>query len=283
MKQVSKYLFISMLVVLQLVAMTSCLDQTAEQTIESFSVRFSMPEEFGDTVSYANQDVKLKSLRNIYKATTDSSGRAYFKNIIPGIYDIFSNQTLTGEVSLLADTLQYDLFKNDSLSLKLSKSIKTSLIISKVYASGTKDKNNRNYLKDKYFELFNNSDEVQYIDSTCYFGLVEADTKILFPAKQNPGYVYARQVFRFPVKDKPLAVQPGASVVITSSAVNHIEFAPISANLQTADFEAKNTLYSNNASVPALELIYSAFPTLIYINLSMVATMVYFYSKPPKM
>lgn len=245
----------------------SCVDQTPQVPIGEFSIRITMPRDFGDSVHYANQTVMLRGNRMNYSAVTDSLGKVVFKNVIPGIYDISTHQKLTNEVSLVGDTLQFGLFKVDSLVIRVNKSINENLIISKVYASGTKDINNKNYVADRYIEIFNNSDETQYIDSTIYLGYVEAESVIAYPAASNPGYVFARQIFRFPVKGKGLAVAPGSSVVITNSAIDHTQFSPNSVNLQYADFEAKNTTYSNNPSVPGMELIYSAFPALIYMNL----------------
>ncbi len=266
MKRNNSKIFILSLFLLTSHFFYSCLDQEPVQTIDNFTITLSLPDEFENTSYFANQIVTLKGQRKNYSALTDSTGKVVFENIIPDIYDIFTSKSITNEISLIADTLQYDLFSIKSLHLKLNKSLKAGIIISKIYASGTKDLNNKNYVKDKYIELFNNSDEVLYIDSTFYFGLVEADANVLFPAKLNPGYVYARQVFRFPVKDKPFAIQPGANVLITSSAVDHTQFSLNSADLQLADFEAKNTSYSNNPNVPALDLIYSA-TTATFINL----------------
>lgn len=248
-------------------SMLSCVDQSPEEAIEAFSIQVLMPTDLGDSIHYADQQLILRSSRLTYTATTDSLGKAVFKNIIPGVYDISTNQKLTDEISLTGDTLQFGLFKTDSLELRLHKSIRENLLISKVYASGTKDSNGKNYVADRYIEIFNNSDETQYLDSSIYLGLVEAESVIAFPASSNPGYVFARQVFRFSVAGTGLAVAPGASVVIANSAIDHTQFSPNSVNLQNADFEAKNTTYSNNSAVKEMELIYSAFPSLIYMNL----------------
>jgi len=248
-------------------SMLSCVDQSPEEAIDAFSIQVLMPSDLGDSIHYADQQLILRSNRLTYTATTDSLGKAVFKNIIPGVYDISTNQKLTDEISLTGDTLQYGLFKTDSMVLKLYKSIKENLIISKVYASGTKDSNNKNYVADRYIEIFNNSDETQYLDSTIYLGLVEAESVIAFPASSNPGFVFARQVFRFYVAGTSFAVAPGGSVVLANSAIDHTQFSPNSVNLQNADFEAKNTTYSNNSAVKEMELIYSAFPSLIYMNL----------------
>ncbi len=248
-------------------SMLSCMDQSPQETIEEFSIQTTMPQDLGDSIYYANQTITLRSNRVTYTSTTDSLGKVVFKNVIPGIYDISTNQKLTDEISLTGDTLQYGLFKMDSLVLKLHKSIKQNLIISKVYASGTKDKNGKNYVADRYIEIFNNSDQTQYIDSSIYLGLVEAESVVAFPASANPGYVYARQVFRFSVEGLGFAVAPGGSVVIANSAIDHRQYTLDSVNLQNADFEAKNTTFSNNPNVKGMVLIYSAFPSLIYMNL----------------
>lgn len=245
----------------------SCMDQTPETAIESLTVQVVMPQDLGDSLYYAHQRLTLKSSKLTYTATTDSLGRAVFTQIIPGIYDLSTSQKLTDEISLTGDTMQYGLFKPDSLVLRLHKSIKENLLISKVYASGTKDNNGKNYVADRYIEIFNNSETVQYLDSTIYIGLVEAESVVAFPAAANPGFVFARQVFRFKTGGAGFAVAPGGSVIIANSAIDHTAFSPNSVNLQQADFEAKNTTYSNNPNVREMELVYSAFPSLIYMNL----------------
>ncbi len=259
--------FVLIMSMLLVFSFWACVDQEPQEVIDEFSVEMIMPDDFGDSVFYANQTIVLKSNRISYSAITDSLGKAVFKNIIPGIYNLSTHQVLTSEISLVGDTLQYRLFKTDSLVLKLNKSIKANLIISKVYASGTKDNNNKNYVADRYVEIFNNSDTIQVLDSTFYFGLVEAESVIAYPASKNPGFVYARQVFRFIKDASKLNIQPGGSVILANSAIDHTQFSANSINLRISDFEAKNTTFSNNAEVSGLELIYSAFPALIYMNL----------------
>lgn len=259
--------FVLIMIVLLVFSFWACVDQEPQEVIDEFSVAMIMPDDLGDSVFYANQTIVLKSNRISYSAITDSLGKAVFKNIIPGIYNLSTHQVLTSEISLVGDTLQYRLFKTDSLVLKLNKSIKANLIISKVYASGTKDNNNKNYVADRYVEIFNNSDNIQVLDSTFYFGLVEAESVIAYPASKNPGFVYARQVFRFIKDASKLNIQPGGSIILANSAIDHTQFSANSINLRISNFEAKNTTFSNNAEVPGLDLIYSAFPALIYMNL----------------
>lgn len=265
---------------LTIAGLLSCIDDIPPQAISEYSIQIAMPEGFKAEVKYDNQTVTLRSNRISYTAKTNENGRVTFSNIIPGIYSASTTWEIDGESYIeMADTVVENKsivlagFINDTIFvandtvLTLSKSTKQSLLISKVYASGTKDFNNKNYVADRYVEIFNNSDEVQKLDNTYYFGLVEAESVVAFPATANPGFVFARQVFRFISDNKTIDIQPGGSIVLANSAIDHTEFSANTANLRIADFEAKNTTYSNNSQVPALELIYSAFPSLIFMNL----------------
>ncbi len=263
------------------VLMVSCLDETPSVTINRYEIRVEMPDGFKPDIAYANKTIILKSNRFSFTGQTNEEGVAVFTNIVPDIYSISTSWEIEGEDYIeMADTVvesrdvvlsgsiaAENIFAEGTKTLSLSKSVRQSLIVSKVYASGTKDNNNRNYVSDQYIEFFNNSDEVVIIDSTYYFGLVEAESVIAYPASKNPGFVYARQIFRFFDNATQFVVQPGGTVLVVNSAVDHLEFAPLSVNLRTADFEAKSPTFSNNSAVRELKLIFSAFPSLIYMNL----------------
>lgn len=253
------------IIVLTGILLSSCIDQDAQQEVSAIKIRLSMPDEFNDTIQYANQVVTLKNNRFTYKAQTDTSGTVVFSGIVPGIYNMSTSDEFSEGIIIAGDSANIVLFDNADLNVRLKKIIKQSLIISKVYGSGTKDNNNKNYIADKYIEIFNNSDAIQYLDGTTYLGLVEAESVIAYPAASNPDYVYARQVFRFPTEG--IAVAPGAKVVIANSAINHTLYSPNSVNLQTADLEAKNTTYSNNPAVKPIELIFTTFSSITYMNL----------------
>lgn len=266
--------------------LSSCLDETVQQPVEELIIQVKMPAGIKESVKYENQTVLLKSKRMTYQAMTDSEGRAVFQNIIPDIYSASTTVEVDGEKYIQwADSLEEDeyvillssiifsgnfpkeqIFTNKTVEIALSKSVKQSLIISKIYASGTKDNNNKNYIADKYIEVYNNSDKIQYLDS-IYLGLAEAESVIAFPASANPGYVYARQVFRFPGNGTDYPVLPGQSIVIANSAINHTTNSPTSVNLFNADFEAKNPTFSNNSNVKAITLVYSTFAGIPYMNL----------------
>ena len=279
--KIFKHILILIIIILSGLTMVSCLDESTQSPISKVTIQVGMPHGFKDSVHYANQYIILRSNRIQYRALTDSLGKAVFANVIPDVYSVSTSLELTGDqyvaysdtivenkgVILSGNLAKEQVFAEKSLQLNLTKSVKQSLLISKIYTSGTKDALGKSYSADGYIEIFNNSDVIQYVDG-LYLGLVEAESVIAFPASANPIYIHARQVFRFPGGGQENPVLPGKSIVIANSAINHTIAAPTSVDLSNADFEAKSTKFSNNSNVKAINLIYTAYASLLYMNLT---------------
>lgn len=77
-----------------------------------------------------------------------------------------------------------------------------------------------------------------------------------------------KQLFRIPAAT-PHLVNPGQSVVITNSAIDHTANVGTSMNLIDADYEAKDAQGKtlNNPATPALELVYTAFSAISKMNI----------------
>lgn len=161
--------------------------------------------------------------------------------------------------------LKYTVGSSTTIELQTSISAKQSIVISKVYYAGTKDNNNKNYLAGKYIEFFNNSDQTVDI-AGLYFGLVESESTPAYTLGSTPEYIYLKQIYRFP-SNGVTEVAPGASIIVANSAIDHTGNNEV--DLSKADFEAKDTQgkTTNNPATPAVELIYTTFPTISNMNL----------------
>ena len=62
---------------------------------------------------------------------------------------------------------------------------------------------------------------------------------------------------------------PGGTVLLVNSAIDHTPNDSLENNLLDADFEAKDVSgrTQNNPETPALELIYTMYPSVSYMNL----------------
>ncbi len=259
---------------------SACLEEQSNTTVSQVLVSVKMPENIKEEFKFASHFVTLRSDRMLYTSLTNEKGEAVFNNIIPDIYNVYTSWDLNGEQYFqMSDSIvenrpalisgiksKVKIFSDSNIGIETLLSVKQSLLISKVYASGTRDINNAAYRADSYIEIFNNSDEVQYIDGV-YLALVEGDSPIGFPAALFPTTIHARQIYRFPGKGSDYSIQPGASIVVANSAKNHILGAPTSVDLQNADFEFKGIRFPNNDKVPAMTQVYTSYLAIKEINL----------------
>ena len=238
---------------------------------EAFRLEFPLPEDCLPDAFYAGRKVTLRGPLE-YTFETDARGGVNVESVIPGIYDIVTGIELSGaeykallrvpvalednaQVHIGASRMNCRIFEAADLRIPLSASVLKSLLIAKIYYSGTRDNMDRTYTTDSYVEIFNNSDEVQYMDGK-YLGLAESVSPAAYPAKDNPDSIYLRQVCRFPGKGTDYPVAPGGSVVIAArSARDHRTSAATSVDLSGADFEVKAMEGSGKPDVPMLPLV----------------------------
>ena len=237
-----------------------------------FLLEFRMPEECRADAQYKNQRVFIKGSLS-YEFETDVAGMVTVDALVPGIYDIITNWEMSGKQykTLLKDPaaavddkarvivgvslMNQRLFEARDMVIDLSAAVVKGLMVSKVYYAGTKDLMGRNYGADSYVEIFNNSDEVLFLDGK-YLGLAESVSPAAYPAHENPDSIYLRQICRFPGNGSEYPVLPGGSIVVAAkSARNHQESADNSVDLSHADFEVKAVEGSGNPDVPMLPII----------------------------
>lgn len=153
-----------------------------------------------------------------------------------------------------------------------------NVVVSKVFYAASKGAESGNYAYGQYIEIYNNS--ASDVDvSGMYIGLIESETKTTaytieaieadadLKAKLN-GKVVLKQVFQLPTEETIL--QPGKSILLCNSAINHTSLAVVGHDLSGADYEVKttNSKYTHNADVPALSMAYSFNANTDFMNLS---------------
>jgi len=249
--------------------------------------------------------------RTVQEFTVNDKGVILISKLSPGFYDIDASSnfsaaeysTITGTVTEKAVTFNASL-KNKQITVGFSETINLNLIagslgdwvIKQIYFAGS-DRVNGALYRDQFIEFYNNSDKTLYADS-LYFaettGLITKSTSgsyNLLPSGQldwnksqnmptdidaNNDYVYARALFMIPGTGKQHPVEPGKSIVVAQTAVNHkspftgvdgkaitVLNPSLTVDLSKADFEAyyapflSKPLASDidNASVPNLEVL----------------------------
>ena len=267
--------------------LTSCVDFDDATHAVSTRVQLSLPSEFTSGGGLGGHDITLQFADQRHIAQTDDNGIATFQGLTPDVYDISCSwkitaeeyHALTGDAQVISGATvsgslnQRLITADETITLPTSLSIDRDILIGKIFYAGSKDLNNRTYMAGKYVELYNQSDDPVDV-AGLYLGLVEGESTQAYTL-ENLHEVYVdsvillKQVFRIPV-DANYMVKPGGTVLLVNSAIDHTPNDTLENNLIDADFEAKD--YSsnpvqNNPATPALELIYSMYPSISVMNL----------------
>lgn len=242
-----------------------------------------------------NLTISIKNLETglVEYAITDQNGKAVFKEISSGTYDISVKReftateylSLTGEqeptkVVFNAGETNYKIKTNNGnyqLNMTLKKGINSPWVIKQLYYAGS-DLYDGASLRDNFFEIYNNTDQVLYADglyfmfvygrmSTTYrlenlllpsgqFDWTKALGTAPAPANANEDFLYAQAIYRFPGTGTSYPVQPGTGLVVARSAINHkmpftnkngkvytVNKPNLTVDLSGADFEVITTPY----------------------------------------
>ena len=252
------FLFLTILTVF-----VGCTDFDSATQGTSFTVHLVGADSAAASISMAGKTVTLKSYEGrIIQLTTDSTGRAHTDDLIPDLYSISANWAISEKVLMTGSLPQRTIKNSDEVTLIMHQTTISRLLISKVYMAGSKEKNgSTNHLTGSYLEIYNQSDEPIDV-AGLYIGLLESDSEIRFTLDQlhemhADSVVLMKQLFRIPTTT-PKLLQPGSTLLLCNSAIDHSEFSDMEHSLLDADYEAKDQMMkiTNNKDVPALEAVY---------------------------
>ena len=280
-----KVLFLSSLLCAALCLTTSCNDD--DEVAKKYEV----------TVTVSADGVAIDSLKEFSLKCLNASGNtmsaADSDNEFVKTYKLIAGSyTLSGfasndEFNFIAEQ-KIQVADQDlkvSLVLKPTPKAKGGIIFKEVYFHGVPSY----YFKDGFYELVNNSDEVQYLDGIIFsqiargYGATGSNWMDSLGNKPVEYYPLDSYVFQFPGSGQEHPLQPGESVVIATQAYNHgtesdttkmartltdADKPSPAGDLSTADWElqipSKTTNY-DNPDVPSLDIIWTNGTTIVFM------------------
>ena len=278
-----KYLFSILTVAL---VFSSCVDYSYASEAVTAKVQLQLPDELNGHMTLEGHTVSLQLNGVTYSAQTDAAGVATFSNIVPDVYNISASWDITSSEynritgssqvingATVSGSLNSQLISgSEPLLLTTTLSVKRDIVISKIYAAGSKDNNNKRYVAGQYIELYNQSNDSVDV-AGLYIGLLETDVPQAYTLenlKTNyaDSVVLVKQVFRIPT-DKSYKVAPGGTVLLVNSAIDHSLNSPLEHSLLNANFEAKDVKGKmlNNPEVPALQNVFNIYSGISYMNI----------------
>lgn len=176
-------------------------------------------------------------------------------NLIPGVYTFTISGKLTPEESLdifgvhselllkasKTSVYIYDYTEGELIELNLEASTVSSLLFKEIFYCGRKYEavsgTLTNYFYEQFYEIYNNSDEVVYLDSLCISNIYPTSG---VPQTFDPSlndYLFGMSVWMIPGSGNDVPLEPGKSIVIALSGRNHKEVDSSLLDLSTADYE----------------------------------------------
>jgi len=262
-----KKLMCTYCVLLIIVFFGACERERFQNIAEPFSVKVSVnyPSHYLSKTSAEINVILVNTINGQSEILdTDGNGRVCFENVIKGTYDLMFFQQLDAETALSeGDTLfgtagisegkvlnltnmvcGLELMQSVVLEvLELRPSLPGDLLIKEVFYTGSSTPMGKRYWSDVFVELYNNTDEIIFLDSLCigsvYGNSGQGNTQpSVFINDQE--HVYLKWVWMFPGQGNDCPLMPGESVVIAQDGMNHRDDPngnPNSIDLSGADFE----------------------------------------------
>lgn len=200
----------------------------------------------GDAPKPESYKVKLTNIgtEEALEATM-SAGSAQTISVVPGIYNItvqahgssggraYNYIGTANAVKIVGSEPVHTL-------IKVTASASSALVFKEIHynASMVTGSTSARYLKDTFFEIYNNSDQTVYADGICLGDPMSYkiyDFKDKLPNASD--YVFiGTYVWQIPGNGSDYPVAPGESFVIAASAIDHARIAN-TLDLSTAEFE----------------------------------------------
>ena len=175
------------------------------------------------TVKFDNYDEDLHYVKEV----TDNSVKV--DGIIPGIYSVTVSGTAidteNNEYYINGNSVNAALFKHGSaLNIEVQGLKVSPLIFKEIYYCGSRPEKGGVYFRDQFYEIYNNSADILYLDGIYFANLTPgtATTKLpIWPEADGNNYAYGERVWKFPGNGTEYPLAPGESCIISQFAANH--------------------------------------------------------------
>ena len=191
-------------------------------------------------------------------------------DVIPGIYTISVSGTALdtegNEYYINGNEVNKALYAGVN-SVKISmQGLKVSpLVFKEIYFCGSRPPVGFSYFRDQFYEIYNNSSEVQYLDGIHFAQLYPTNaTRSLpvWPDSDAGKYCYGERVWKFPGNGTQYPLQPGESAVIAQFAANHkLEIynpnSPVDCSHAEFEFNMNNANFPDQPATDMLHVFYN--------------------------
>ena len=262
-------------ILFSLLLLTSCeqFQEAGEATkITPLNAVVKVNLDIGDAPAPGTLKLILTNYEERFEITTSipSNGSVTIGDIIPGVYTLTASAEMTYDHKIYnysGNVVNVDIVNNNKeITINIGASKSGALIMKEIYYCGSKTPTGGSYFRDQFYEIYNNSEEVQNIKGLC-IALLNPNTATanlpVWPGEDAANFVYATSMWQVP-KDKDYLLNPGESIIIAQMADDHKKSnlnpkSPV--NLLSAEFETLVRTTSLISDNPAINMKLAFWPS----------------------
>lgn len=246
---------------------TSFSDASDAEKVEALQVSVTMTINVENLKSVKDLKVKLDDYTDDYHYVKEVSeaGTVNIADVIPGIYTIsvsgnaFDKDDV--EYYVNGNVVNKALYKGvTSVSVDVQGLKVSPLVFKEIYFAGSKGW----YFRDQFYEVYNNSSEVQYLDGVYFAQLypTNATTKLpVWKYEEDGTNCYGERIWKFPGAGSEYPLQPGESAVISQFAANHqLDIynpeSPVDGSHSEFEFNMDNPNFPDQPAIDMLHVFY---------------------------
>ncbi|CDD81755.1 putative uncharacterized protein [Bacteroides sp. CAG:462] len=234
------------------VSVNLTLDVTNVASTENFTVRFD------------NYDEDLHIAEEF-----DGIDAISVDGIIPGIYTVTVSGTVYNEegdeYTVNGNIVNKAIYQSGtSLDITVQGLRVSPLLLKEIYYAGSRTPAGGVYFRDQFYEIYNNSEETEYLDGIYFANLTpgkSSTTLPVWPESDGNNYAYAERVWRIPGNGTDYPLAPGESCVISQFAANHqLQIynpnSPIDGSVSEFEFNMNNASFPDQPAVDMVHVFY---------------------------
>lgn len=208
----------------------------------------TIPDDAVFTVTATNFDTKQEIDVQAENMT------AVFAGLVPGRYTFMTSFTENETLIYSGSITNVNILEDSELTMTIGVTTSSALLIKELYYNCSKmsSVNNQPYMKDQYYEIYNNGNETVYVDGLCFGQATpETATGLSIPdwvnqqtqaALSENDYVFCSRIMKVPGTpgvDTKYPLNPGESIILCQWATDHTvaDLNPESIDLSSCEFE----------------------------------------------
>lgn len=243
-------------------------EASSAESIAPLDLKVGLSFDIDNLESVNDLKIKLENYSNgiHYEQSVTATKSVTLTNIVPGIYTIAVSGTAYdkngAEYYVNGNIVNKALYKGvDAVTVHISGLKVSPLVFKEIYYAGSKGR----YFRDQFYEIYNNSGEVHYLDGLYFAQLFPTTATRNLPVwhiDDGGKMCYAERIWKFPGKGRDYPLKPGESAVLSQFAVNHQQeiydlLSPVDGSHSEFEFNMDNPRYPDQPAINMVHVFYN--------------------------